>query len=208
MRVWGHRYNRDLQRYSLALRMIGHEARTHTICEWTGLPPERIRILCRTYARDHGKQHAVRHRGPSPQNLSFFLRSSRLRSEAAAIAGLCYVLDVIPSRRLSNARRELPNVGRGQRMCLAFEMYRKLVPASKITLEHIVLLVTAIAQGNELRVIHCLGCGGAIIMDRFELARRRCTHCSERQTRGALVRLRVQSSAIGEASPGGQQPLL
>jgi hypothetical protein len=38
MRVWGQRYNRDLQRYNLALRMIAHEARTHTICDWTGLP--------------------------------------------------------------------------------------------------------------------------------------------------------------------------
>jgi hypothetical protein len=35
MRVWGERYNRDLQRYNLALRMIAHEARTHNVdIEW------------------------------------------------------------------------------------------------------------------------------------------------------------------------------
>ena len=53
MRIWENRYNRDVQRLNLALRMIAHKARTNMICEWTGLPYERVRKLCRTYAPTH-----------------------------------------------------------------------------------------------------------------------------------------------------------
>ena len=63
MRVWGQRYNRDLKRYNLALRMIAHEARTHTICNWTGLPDDRIRHLYQSYVHDQ-KRPVARRRGP------------------------------------------------------------------------------------------------------------------------------------------------
>ncbi len=180
MRVWGQRYSRDLQRYNLAMRMIGHEARTHTICAWTGLPDDRIRTLYQSYVVDRGERHAaVRHRGPSPQRLAYFLSSARLRSEAAALAGLCCLLEVIPQTPLSNIRRDLPTVARGERLCTAFEMYRGMIPVSRMTLEHVVLLVMALAQGSELQLGHCVSCGGMIVTDRYGTTRRSCGHCAE-----------------------------
>ena len=41
MRVTDDRYCRDRLRFDLALRLIGHEARTHTIRAWTGLTEDR-----------------------------------------------------------------------------------------------------------------------------------------------------------------------
>jgi hypothetical protein len=207
MRVWGNRYSRDLQRYSLAMRMIGHEVRTQTIGAWTGLPTERIRTLALTYAGKNGPQPAVRHRGPSPQTLAFFLRTPHMRSEAAAIAGLCYVLDVLPARPVANARRDLPNVLRGERLCLAFEMYKDLVPHSLMSLEHVVLLVLAIAHGTEIHVEHCVGCDSVIVADRYGLARRSCAHCTEQEDRQRESPSFMNPLAIREPAADGQQAL-
>jgi predicted RNA-binding Zn-ribbon protein involved in translation (DUF1610 family) len=179
MRIWGHRYSRDLQRFNLALRMIAHEARTHTICEWTGLPEDRVRNLYQSYYHEHGKGNASRRRGPSPQSLAFFFGSARSRSESAAVVGLCYLLDVLPPEAIANPRRELPGVPRGQRLCVAYEMYLELVPKTVMTLEHVVLLIMTVAKGHEFQVGHCVSCGGVIVIDRSSLRRWSCTHCGD-----------------------------
>ena len=179
MRVWGERYNRDLQRYNLALRMIAHEARTHTICDWTGLPDDRIRHLYQSYVDEHGKRHVLRRRGPSPQSLTVFFGTARSRSEAAALVGLCYLLEVLPTRTLDDPRRELPSVARGERLCEAYEMYRQLVPETSMTLEHLVLLVMTVSQGQEFEVTQCASCGGVVVLDRGALRRGDCAHCNE-----------------------------
>lgn len=179
MRLWGERYNRDLRRYNLALRMISHEARTHTICDWTGLPEDRIRHLYRSYVDDRGGRHVPRRRGPSPQSLAFFFGSGRSRSEAAALVGLCYLLEVLPTRVLDDPRRELPCVTRGERLCEAYEMYRRLVPETPITLEHLVLLVMTVSQGKEFEVTHCAACRAVIVLDRGGRRRGTCTHCGD-----------------------------
>ena len=178
MRVWGERYNRDLQRYNLALRMIAHEARTHTICDWTGLPDDKIRLLYQSYVDEHGKRDVLRRRGPSPQSLTFFFGTARSRSEAAALVGLCYLLEVLPTGVLGNPRRELPSVARGERLCEAYELYRQLVPETPMTLEHLVLLVMTVLEGQEFEVTQCAACGGVVVLDRGSLHRGNCTHCS------------------------------
>ncbi|MFI4891421.1 MAG: hypothetical protein ACHQIL_12895 [Steroidobacterales bacterium] len=43
MRISDDRYTRDRLRIDLAWRMIGYEARTLTIRQWTGLSDDRIR---------------------------------------------------------------------------------------------------------------------------------------------------------------------
>lgn len=180
MRVWGERYNRDLQRYNLALRMIVHEARTRTICDWTGLPDDRVRLLYQSYVDDRSERDILRRRGPSPQSLAFFFGTARSRSEAAALVGLCYLLEVLPARAMDNPRRELPSLARGERLCEAYERYRELVPETAMTLEHLVLLVMTVSQGQEFEVTQCDACGGVIVLDRRALRRGNCTHCTSR----------------------------
>lgn len=86
------RIGRERRRYQLAMRMVAHQARTQTICDFTGLTRERTKTL----RREWNVSSDERRRGPSPTSLSVFFRSSRWRSEASSIAVFCRVLDAVP----------------------------------------------------------------------------------------------------------------
>ncbi|MDR2215036.1 MAG: FlhC family transcriptional regulator [Nevskiaceae bacterium] len=185
MRISDDRYNRDRIRFDLALRFIRHEARTHTIRIWTGLTDDRIRKLYRSYFPANGG--VARRRGKSPQLASFFLRTPRMRHETAVLASMCYLYGVMPQERVADAPRRMPCAQRGEALCGAYETYRRLVPTSRISLEHAIYLVTSLARGDELRPSHCADCWGLIVVDRFAVSGRRCRNC-ENWRHGKLLR--------------------
>jgi hypothetical protein len=176
MRIHESRYNRDRQRYDLALRFIQHEARTRTIRVWTGLTDDRIRKLYRACALDGGPP-PVRHRGKSPQQTGYFVRTPEMRQETAVLASVLYLLGVVPLSHVADATRLLPGMQRGEALCSAFETYRRLVPDSRISFEHAVFLVLALARGDELRATHCTDCTALIVIDRYSPTARRCLAC-------------------------------
>ena len=184
MRIHENRYNRDRQRHDLALRFIQHEARTRTIRTWTGLSDDRIRKLYRACIHD-GEQAPVRHRGKSPQQTGYFVRSPEMRQETALLASVCYLLGVVPLSQIADASRSLPGMQRGESLCAAFETYRRLVPDSRISFEHAVFLVFALARADELRAAPCADCTGLIVIDRYSPAARRCLAC-ENTTQACL----------------------
>jgi hypothetical protein len=177
VRVRKHLYHSDLQRYALAARMVQHEARLATIRRWTGLSVGRVQELYQTYGSDKGPPRTARHRGLAPRQPALFLRTAHLRNEAAAFVALCCLFEIIPPRPVPNARRELPDLRRGELLCLAYEMYRSFVSPSEITLDHAALLVIAIAQGTQLRMAHCTCCGGVILFNPLDSSRRICSYC-------------------------------
>ncbi|MFT3906498.1 MAG: FlhC family transcriptional regulator [Steroidobacteraceae bacterium] len=177
MRICDDRYSRDRSRYDLALRFIENEARTRTIRVWTGLSDDRIRKLYRSYMNSGGRSRPVRHRGKSPQQTGYFTRSARVRCEASLLASLCSILGALPTAPLSDARRQLPGVGRGGLLCHAFEIYRQQSTAPQISFEHAVLLVTQLACSEELVLRNCAGCGAQVICDRYALRPPHCHHC-------------------------------
>ncbi len=179
MRISDDRYSRDRLRLDLALRFIQHEARTRTIRMWTGLTDDRIRKLYRSYMSGPKGALVTRHRGKSPQQIAFFTRSERMRQETAVFASVCYLLGVVPSARQPDAARSLPGVQRGEALCEAFETYQRLVHAPRISFEHAVFLVTALARGDELTPTLCADCRGLIVIDRFALREARCSCCEE-----------------------------
>jgi hypothetical protein len=179
MRISDDRYSRDRQRFDLALRFIQHEARTRTIRTWTGLTDDRIRKLYRSYICDDAGATPARHRGKSPQASTFFIRTPQMRQETAVLASMCYLLGVMPPNRIADAQRSLPGMQRGEALCEAFETYRRLVPAPRISFEHAVYLVTALARGDELRATACADCNGLIVVDRFAASARRCLACED-----------------------------
>ena len=185
MRISEDRYTRDLRRIQLAQRLIRHEVRTQSVCAWTGLSDERIRNLCRSYGS--GLAGAQRHRGPSPKRLASFLRSPRLKSEASAIGALAYVLSVIPRERIPDARRNLPAIETGERLCHAFELYRRIVPQSHVSLDQVILLVIALADGTDLTVGHCGQCHGALLLDPLSNTRPLCPTCKKQESRQGPV---------------------
>ena len=176
MRISDDRYSRDRLRFDLALRFIQHEARTRTIRVWTGLTDDRIRKLYRSYLADDGATVA-RHRGKSPQQVAYFTRSPRMRQETAVLASVCYLLGVMPPNRVADAQRTLPGVQRGTALCEAFETYRRLIRTPRISFEHAVFLVTALARGDELVATLCGDCHSLIVVDQFAVPSRRCFSC-------------------------------
>jgi hypothetical protein len=175
MRISDDRYNRDRLRMDVAVRFIQHEARTHTIRQWTGLTDDRIRKLYRSYVMDSGGQVINRHRGKSPHQSAHFMRTARLRQEAALLASICQMVDLLPHSAATG--RALPDVRRAQLLCQAYEAYRGLVGEPQISFEHAVLLLATLSRKEELAVDQCHGCEALVVVDRLSLRTPSCIVC-------------------------------
>jgi hypothetical protein len=178
MRISDDRYSRDRTKFDIALQFIRHEARTRTIRMWTGLSDDRIRKLYRSYLCDSPATRLIRHRGKSPQQAGFFMRTARARQEAAQLASLCCLLGALPSGPAPDMVKALPCLVRGELLCQAYSVYRGLVPESLISFEHAVFLLTALVRGDELILSGCRDCAAVLIVDRWSLRAPRCALCA------------------------------
>jgi hypothetical protein len=178
MRISDKRYSRDLRRYSLAMRLIRHEARTQTIIAWSGLSMYRIRTLYRAYGTDRENPSVLRPRGRPPHQLSFFRRSARLASEAATLAGIARLLNVFPANPAHDALEPLKSLQRGEGICGAYELFHAYIPTSEVSIDHAFLLVNALFRGDEVRLGHCVDCDSLILVDCFNPSRQTCAYCS------------------------------
>ena len=176
MRVSDDRYSRDRLRLDLALRFLSHGARTHTIRAWTMLSDDRIRKLYRSYVRT--ADSPPRHRGKSPQQVSFFMRGARAQQETGMLASFFSLLGVVPTTKLTEVNHMLPSLTRGERLCQAFELFTAIFPAPRISFEHAIFLVTALARGNEIHYGRCTDCAALVVVDRLTLRETRCLLCT------------------------------
>jgi len=184
MRIHEDRYSRDRRRFEVAMRFIQHEARTRTIRLWTGLTDDRIRKLYRSYTRDSQGTRPVRHRGKSPQQPAFFLRSARARHESSQLASLCRLTGALPVSAPPAAAQAHMGLQRGELLCLAYEIYRAQVPKPLLSFEHAVFLLGALWRGDELTLGTCRDCSAVLVTDRWALRAPRCIVC-EPQTPAA-----------------------
>jgi hypothetical protein len=175
MRISDDRYRHERARMELALRFLGHEARTQTIRAWTGLSDDRIRKLYRSYM-SHERCDLPRHRGKSPHQVAYFTRSLRLQEETAVLASVLSLLGVVPCA--AAAAGVVPGLTQGELLCQAFEAYRAFLPGAQISFEHAVFLTTALTRGDQLRLGGCRDCGGLLVTERFPLRERRCHLCA------------------------------
>ncbi|MBS0421600.1 MAG: hypothetical protein JSR66_28080 [Proteobacteria bacterium] len=176
MRISDDRYNRERLSLDLALKFLRYEARTQTIRAWTGLSDDRIRNLYRSYM-SRGGNFVPRHRGKSPHQVAYFMRSHRLQWESAQLASLLSLFGVVPLQSSPEVAAALPSVGRGERLCSAFELYRTTIPTAQISFEHSVFLAKALARGDQIKLDGCRECGGLLVMERLPLRERRCQYC-------------------------------
>lgn len=175
MRHTHERYGRERQRNDLALRFIENEARTRTTRVWTGLTDDRIRKLYRSFIDVRAPLR--RRRGKSPQQPDYFLRSRPLQREAAALGSLLLVFGVVPAAPDGGAARLQPGVARGERLCDAFDAYRRISPHAAISFEHAVFLAAALATGTALRLLACRHCGAAGVIDPIAMRSPDCLAC-------------------------------
>jgi hypothetical protein len=179
MRISEHRYRRDRRRYDLAIRFMQLEARTRTICEWTGLTADRVRKLHRALREPSSPAPPVRRRGKSPYLSEAFTRTSRSRHETTVLGSLLTLFDVVPASMPRERHAPAEEVWRGERLCQAYEAYLTLIADSSLTFEHAALLASALTHGEELRLGHCADCAGLIVTDRLSLGIPRCSPCFE-----------------------------
>ena len=176
MRISEDRYSRERLGLQLALRFLEHEARTQTIRLWTGLSDDRIRKLYRSYlTRSH--RYVPRHRGKSPNQVTYFARSQRVQQETAWLASLLSLLGVIPPEPSPESTRAQPSIARGELLCHAFEAFRAMIPSSQISFEHVVFLATSLSRGEQLRIGSCSSCGSLVVTERFPILDKRCHQC-------------------------------
>jgi len=208
MRVSDDRYCRDRLRLDLALRLIGHEARTHTIRAWTGLTEDRVRKLYRTYITEHPDEQVARRRGKSPQRCGYFMRTPRMQQEAAVLAGLFCMVGIV-ARGLRLDPRAL-TVTQGELLCLAYETYHALVSAPQISFEHAAFLVIALSRADEIVLRHCACCGALSLADRYTLRAPVCGVCTGASHAGsgppAATGLRAGVRAVPAAARGTPAP--
>lgn len=178
MRVTDDRYAREQSQFELALRMIGHEARTGTIKSCTGLSDDRIRKLYATYFRDDDR--VKRRRGKSPQQVGRFVKNPEYQLQATTLFALFatgFLLRVDHDRRVT-ACWPRPDVEFGHRLCRAYESYRVLHERPLLSFEWAWNLLQNIAYNDELYIAVCGTCAAPYVQDAYAIDHERCPACT------------------------------
>ena len=175
MHVTDERYKRDRLRLELALRLIRHEARTHTIRHWTGLSDDRVRKLYRSYIKPGAGVR--RHRGKSPAQVNYFLRATSIGAEAHALASILLLFGAISDKPDPASLKKIPTIARGRLLCDAYEAYRRVSPRPRIDFEHAAFLAKALTVGDEIRLRFCHACQALNIVETVTLRDPSCRAC-------------------------------
>jgi hypothetical protein len=175
MHVTDERYKRDRLRLELALRLIRHEARTHTIRHWTGLSDDRVRKLYRSYIKPGAGVR--RHRGKSPAQVNYFLRATSVGAEAHALASILVLFGAVSDKPDPASLKKIPTIARGRLLCDAYEAYRRVSPRPRIDFEHAAFLAKALTVGDEIRLRFCPACQALNIVETVTLRDPVCRAC-------------------------------
>ena len=168
---------RELRRYQLARRLIFHQVRTQTISKLTGLERNRLAAV-RRWLR---VPEDARHRGPPPSSLDVLLRTSRGRTEGAALAAL------FPLFRKPTAVKPSRCLDDGEQLCDVYEAYLAYYPQSNMQFEELMLLKRSLAKGDLIELGLCRICKGLIMNYRFDRRRCTCWHCEGPNGRDRIV---------------------
>lgn len=165
---------RDSRRYQLALRLMGHQARTGTISAMTSLSRHQQEALRRRW----GITEDTRRRGPSPTSLGRFTHSPRARSEGAVLAIFCRIYGLLTlASRAGIPRRKLLTLEFGEHLCDTYESYRACFPWVRLKFEELLSFAIGIARNEVIGVGRCDSCSGTVIIDRLAPHRSSCAHC-------------------------------
>lgn len=179
MRLTDDRYSTEQRQFALAVRMIGHEARTRTIRECTGLSDDRIRKVYATYFRSAKSSGIRRRRGKSPRQVMRFVKNPGNQLQATTLVALyCsgLLLNIDAENRIT-PRWPRPDVEFGHRVCRAFETYQLLYANVRLSFEWAWNLLHSIAQNDELYLARCDGCKSSYVQDAYALDEKTCPSC-------------------------------
>ena len=192
MRLTDDRYANERSQFELALRMIGHEARTRTIKQCTGLSDDRIRKLYSTYFL--GRTDIRRRRGKSPRQVQYYVKNPEHQLQATTLVALfCagYLIRIDTDNKV-HACWPRPDVEYGHRVCRAFETYVLLHDDAALNFEWTWNLLQCITYNDELYLAVCAGCGARYVQDAYALDDRTCPTCEIASASGKLGRQQPQ----------------
>lgn len=178
------KYEKEQSRFELALRMIGHEARTRTISSCTGLSHDRIRKIFNRYFDQNRPGGVRRRRGKSPRQTAPFVRNARHQLEATTLTHLFIQGGLL--RRGGEGLHPCwrhPDVEYGHRACRSYETYQLVSPNHRFSFESAWGLLQALTSGIELGLTRCHECGLDYLYDRLSLNYRQCPACEIRSGR-------------------------
>ncbi|MDH3977097.1 MAG: FlhC family transcriptional regulator [Gammaproteobacteria bacterium] len=183
MRITDDRYQGEIEKFNLAIRMIRHEARTGTIRNFTGFTEDRIRKLYGAYFKSGSNLTVRRRRGKSPRQINRFVSSTRRHTEATLLACLLRHYRAI---RFDQQRKPVPinkleKITLGNRLCHAFESYATLYADPEFNFEWTWNLYHALVESQELLFSQCSTCGGSYVQDAFALDYHWCPLCEQKQ---------------------------
>lgn len=179
MKLTDDRYAAERQQFELALRMIGHEARTRTIRECTGLSDDRIRKLYANYFRYAGVTGVRRHRGKSPRQVGFFVKNARNQLQSTTLVAL-FLNGLLLKRDATGKLLRCwprPNIEFGHRFCRSYENYLLLHRNPQLSFEWAWNLLRTISYNDELILASCGFCAGFYVQDAFALDHAICPAC-------------------------------
>ena len=122
MKVTEERYLRERQCFDLAIRMIGHEARTQTIQSCTRLSEDRIRKLYRNFFKYSVSANVRRHRGKAPRRCEYFVETLATQFEATTLAALFIAGGMLI--RKTNLVTQEKNLGYGHAFCRIYDRFK------------------------------------------------------------------------------------
>lgn len=176
MRATDHRYRGEKTKFELALRMIGHEARTGTIRYWTGLTDDRIRKLYTSYFK-YEDAPVRRRRGRSPTQIAPLIKTPMRALESGVFVNL-----LLANGLLAFEPEGMPklqgNVDLGHRFCECYETYCSLVPRANLSFEWGWNLLLSLRRGDELGIARCDACSFGYIVDLLALPSSPCPACA------------------------------
>jgi hypothetical protein len=179
MRLTDDRYSGERSQFELALRMIGHEARTRTIRECTGLSDDRIRKLYSRYFRDAGGNSVLRRRGKSPRQVARFVKNPDNQLQATTLVALfcCGLLLRVDAAGKIQPCWPRPDVEFGHRICRAYETYLMLHVSALLSFEWAWNLLLNISHNDELYLAVCQLCQSRYVQDAYALDHKICPSC-------------------------------
>jgi hypothetical protein len=167
----------ERDRLEVAVRMIGHEARTCTIKACTGLSDDRIRRLYSVHFKDDATVR--RQRGKSPSRTRVFVKNAMHQCEAGTLAVLFAAFDVIRVSSdgcVANALAHSP-LALGRQLCLSYETYAAMHRVRHLSFERAWSLLHALAGGEELVLMACRECQNLYVHHLLEIDAGRCPCC-------------------------------
>lgn len=178
MKLTDDRYAGEKSQFELALRMIGHEARTRTIRECTGLSDDRIRKLYANYF--HERSDIKRRRGKSPRQVQRFVKNpvNQLQSMTLVALFCAGLLIRVDDDDNVHACWPRPDVEFGHRLCRAYESYKVLHADARLSFEWAWNLLHCISYNDELYLANCGGCEANYVQDAYALDNQTCPACA------------------------------